>query len=566
MKIFDFLRVKNVPLGPHVWYNTDLLPTSPEKRTWNLFHYLFFYFTTSLTPSSYSLGSTLVDMGLLWWHALICAIIGSFFLSIILVLNSRGPSTYHLGFPTIVRASSGMYGSYFFIFIRISVAAIYFSVQTYFAGNLMSVLMRTMFGYKWENIANKLPVSANITSSQLLSFFLVWIIQGPLMFLHPTVQRHLYVIKFVSTSATLFGVFGYCVRKAGGTLGTPESLASNRVYGEDLAWGVVSGINSIMGALCPILINAGDVVRYSKKPSDAAWVQSFAVLLSKLLITFMGCGTTSAARVFLGETFWNPWDLYTALLDYNWSASMRTGIFFASLSMVIALVVVNIGTNCLPVGADATGMFPKYITIVRGQIICWLLAPLFFPWKIVSTGAAFLAFLGSYSTMLCPIAAIMIYDYFIVRRGNYHTVSLYTNDKSTTFWYGNKFGINWRAMVAWALGCGLVIHGVANSINPGSVSEGSTKIYRLGFLVSFCVGFVSFGILNLVFPVKQLLHQDMDIKSVKFEEFIATDGYLDGETIDDIIEPKTSQLNYGEVSSRGTSHDKLPYIVKTKEV
>lgn len=260
------LRVKNIPEGQHAWYNRDLLPTPIEERTWGVYHYLFFYFTTSLTPSSYTLGSTLVSMGLLWWHGLICAIIGSFFLSIILVLNSRGPAVYHLGFPTIVRAAAGMYGSYFFIFIRISVATIYFAVQSYFACRLGSVCMRCMFGHRWTDVKNTLPESAGITSQELICFFIIWVIQLPLVLVHPKSQRHIYTVKMVTTTTSLFAVFGYCVRKAGGTLGTPESLASNRVYGQDLVWGVISGINSIMGALCPILINSGDVVRYSKSP------------------------------------------------------------------------------------------------------------------------------------------------------------------------------------------------------------------------------------------------------------------------------------------------------------
>ncbi|CUM67697.1 uncharacterized protein PRCAT00005400001 [Priceomyces carsonii] len=534
MKLLDALKVKGVPESGHAWYNRDLLPTPPEKRTWGVTHFFFFYFTTSLTPSSYTLGSTLVSMGLLWWHGLICAIIGSFFLSIVLVLNSRGPSTYHLGFPTIVRATAGMYGSYFFIFVRVSVACIYFSIQTYFAGNLMSVLMRCIFGHRWENIPNKLPASSAITSQDLLSFFLVWIIQLPVMFLHPTVQRHMYTVKIVTTTTALFAVFGYCVRKAGGSLGSPNSLGTERVYGEDLVWGVISGINSIMGALCPILINAGDVVRYSKKPRDAAWIQSFAVLLSKVLITFIGCGTTSAARVFLNDTFWNPWDLYSALLDYKWDASMRTGIFFASLAMIIALVAVNIGTNCMPVGADTTGMFPKYVTIVRGQLICWAVAPLFFPWKMISSGTRFITFLGSYSTMLCPIAATMIYDYFFIRKGNYHLISFFDPDKNSLFWYQNRFGVNWRAIVAWVVGCGLTIHGVAASINPSSVGIASARMYKLGFLLSFVSAFAAYWVLNMLFPVNPVLPNDIDIKDVAFEQFAEDEGILPGESFEDV--------------------------------
>lgn len=558
------LEVGNAPKG-HVWFNKDLLPTPVESRTWNVYHFLFFYFTTSLTPSSYNLGSTLVSMGLLYWHGIICAVVGSFFLSIILVFNSRAPAVYHLGFPTIVRAVAGMYGSYFFIFVRISVATIYFAVQTYFSANLMSVLLRCIFGHKWANLENTLSPNSGVNSKVLLSFFIVWLIQGPLMFLHPKHQRHIFTIKMFTTTAALFGVFGYCVRKAGGTLGTPESLAEGRVYGSDLAWGIISGINSIMGALCPILINTGDVVRYAKKPSDAAWIQSFAVLCSKVLITFLGCGTTSAAKVFLGKAFWNPWDLYDALLDYNWSPSMRVGIFFACLGMIIALVAVNLGTNCLPVGADLTGMAPRYVTIVRGQFLCWLICPLLFPWKIVSSGAAFLAFLGSYSVMLCPICAVMIYDYYIIKKGNLHIPSFYNPDKSSILWYQSRVGVNWRAMAAWIGGLGLTISGVSNSVKPGSIGDAAIKIYKLGFLLSFTSAFLFYGIICYFFPVKQPLPNNMDIKEVKFEQFSENDGYLDGETIFD-IEGMNETSEYEVESTSSSSEKRGQILVHEREV
>ena len=41
-----------------------------------------------------------------------------------------------------------------------------------------------------------------------------------------------------------------------------------------------------------------------------------------------------------------------------------------------------------------------------------------------------------------------------------------------------------------------------------------------------------FGSLNYIHPVKQRLPNGIDIKDVKFEEFSATDGFLDEKTIE----------------------------------
>jgi hypothetical protein len=56
--------------------------------------------------------------GLLWWHIIIAATVGSLLCAALAVLNSRGASRYHIGFPSFVRVSVGLRGSLFFVFIR----------------------------------------------------------------------------------------------------------------------------------------------------------------------------------------------------------------------------------------------------------------------------------------------------------------------------------------------------------------------------------------------------------------------------------------------------------------
>jgi hypothetical protein len=47
------------------------------------------------------------------------------------------------------------------------------ATQTLYAGYLMDVCLRCVFGYKWMNIPNTLPASAGTTSRKLLAFFIL---------------------------------------------------------------------------------------------------------------------------------------------------------------------------------------------------------------------------------------------------------------------------------------------------------------------------------------------------------------------------------------------------------
>jgi NCS1 family nucleobase:cation symporter-1 len=267
-----------------------------------------------------------------WWHGILAAVIGSLILSVVVVLNSRGATRYHVGFPVYIRSSAGVSGSKLFIVVRASVAIIYFATQSFYGGMLTSVALRCIFGSSWENIPNTLPASAGITSKNLLAFFIFWIVQFPVMFVHPTVMRHLFVVKAVATTAGLFGVFGWAVHTNGGSLGSFEYNGTIKVLsGSALVWPMIQAINSVMAALCPILVNQPDVARYATSPRQATWSQSTGILLSKVLVMFLSCATTSAASEILGKTYWNVWDLYGSILTAYWGPAARAGIFFASL-------------------------------------------------------------------------------------------------------------------------------------------------------------------------------------------------------------------------------------------
>jgi hypothetical protein len=86
--------------------------------------------------------------------------------------------------PVLARSVMGMYGSFFFVFIRAVVCIIWYGIQTFYAGNLLSVMLRCIFGSSWENFGNTLPASANITSKQLLTFFIAWILEFPFVSHH----------------------------------------------------------------------------------------------------------------------------------------------------------------------------------------------------------------------------------------------------------------------------------------------------------------------------------------------------------------------------------------------
>lgn len=377
----------------------------------------------------------------------------------------------------------------------------------------------------------------------------------PIMFIHPKILRHLFVIKAVYTTIALFGVLGWAIHANGGTIGSIKyTTKTTQLSGSALVWPMISAINSVMGALAPVLINQPDIARYGHSYNDVTWSQGVGIVISKVLVMFLGTVTTAVCTNVLGKSYWNVWDLYNAILNEYWTPGARAGMVFASFGMILAILITNAGSNSLPVGADLTGIFPRWLTIVRGQVICAVLAPLLVPWKIIASATSFLTFLGSYTVFLMPICACMIVDYWVVRGGNFHVPSLYVSTSGSPYTYYK--GWNLRMLAAWVAGVAFTVHGVAGSLDPKSVSTASKNMYKLGFILSFCMGGLVYYLLNLAFPVPVLPKGTGDDKALRFEEMAANEGFFDHENVSTI----TGILVGEDVTSVSTEH----YIVEGK--
>lgn len=224
--------------------------------------------------------------------------------------------------------------------------------------------------------------------------------------------------------------------------------------------------------------------------------------------------------------------MYDAILTQYWSPGARAGIFFVGFGMVLAQIATNAGSNSLPVGADSSGLWPRYINIVRGQVICALLAPLCVPWKIIASATTFLTFLGSYTVFLMPICGVMVVDYWVIRRGNFHVPSLYTKDPGTIYRYYH--GWNPRALAAWVAGVAFTVHGIAGALNASAVNTASKNMYKLGFILSFLMGSLVYYVLNLIWPVPIYPVERVGEGQMTFEYMADSEGFFAGESVEGI--------------------------------
>ncbi|KAF5387579.1 hypothetical protein D9757_006585 [Collybiopsis confluens] len=502
--------------GEHIWSNRDLDPTPLYERNWRWYHYMRCVHLGCVERNFdvyfWSTGSSLLSIGLSFGNAMGAVAMGALLSSIAIVFAARPGSTYHIGYPVTIRASMGMYAGYFFVALRSIIAVIYYGIQSYYAGNLVSVMLRCMFGHKWTDLT-PFPLSANITSQNFAGFMIFYAFTFPLMFVHPRSIHMIFFWKAILLPPCAIAMCAWAVTQAGGI--STFSLGKGGVTGGSrLGWAWMDGINTILSSISPMIVSQPDITRYARTPFDASYPQAFANLIVKILVYFLAictaasiqvmasrrgtCGTRQVAidpklRSFLLHNQLN------LILDHNWNAGARALCFLMALAFAGATALTNISANSIPFAADITGLLPRWMTIRRGQVLCALLGLAITPWNFLQNAKQFLTFLGSYNMFMGSLLAIIWSDYFLVRKSNYHIPSLFTSNNKGPYWYWR--GINWRGIFAWICGSFVPFPGLIGNYNAQLVNVSAVRMFQSGWIISLSISFVVYYVLSTLFPV-----------------------------------------------------------------
>ncbi|ESK96182.1 allantoin transport [Moniliophthora roreri MCA 2997] len=489
------------------WSNHDLDPTPPEERKWTAWVYASFWAAHAANASAWTAGSATVALGLTWWDAWIAINVSHIIGTFMVVANGRVASRYHIGFPVAARASWGMWGSYMAVIMRAVVCIIWNGVNTFYAGRLVDVCLQCIWP-SWTNIANTLPETSGITTRHLITFLIAWFLFQCLTLFHPRDLKWFYIVKSIIVFVAMHGILGWWIHRNGGV--SFPSQTATKLSPSTRGWLWMQAFNSGFGTISSLTVNQADIARYSRKPSDQFWGQVLMFPVASAIPGLYGILVASASKELYGKALWNLWDVTQAMLDqYPNNSGARFGVFLAAGSMALALIAVNLSTNCLPFGSDVTALFPKYMTIKRGQFICCLAGLAIVPWKILKDGKTFLAFLSGYGYWLAPGASILCVDYFFVHKGNIVVKELYNGKPTALYWY--KGGWNIRAPIVTVLALIPCMPGFAYSIAPRRVhiSDDAKHMSYVSFLLTYVIAcilyYVSYKIWPSGSPVKEVL-------------------------------------------------------------
>ncbi|KAI7185327.1 uracil permease [Hortaea werneckii] len=485
------------PVPGETTTNKDLqpVPIGSKERTWTWPSLLGFWIAEAFSISMYQVSSTSVSKGLNPGLAILAVFIGHALVCIPAMLDGYVGAMKGINFPVYCRSAFGMHGSKFAVFIRGAVAVIWFGTQSFQGGQCLQVMISAIWP-SFNHFKNRLPPSAHVTSAELLCFFLFIIIQLPLLYLHVSTLRWMFMAKTVVMPIFGLTLFIWALVQANG-FGPTFSKPTRITDGTPTAVIFFQCVTAAIGPKATLALNMPDFTRYAKYPRQVFWTQAVGLMVLVTMCGVLGATVTSAAEVIYdvpASDAWNP--LYVARLWNN-----RAAQFFAGLCWAFAVIGTNISANSVSFSNDLSLWFPRYINNRRGAYVCALLSVATVPWYIQYSAKSFSSFLGGYSLFLGGLAGVLVTDFWICRQKRLSLPDLYSSSKLGPHWFTH--GFNWRAFVAFA--CGVVpdmpglVHACNSSLN---VPNGAVYLYSLSWCVSTVIAGTVYWILHKVSPME----------------------------------------------------------------
>lgn len=376
--------------------------------------YLLAWMGGCVSIGTFTMGSSIVGtLNLL--QATLAIAIGCFVIGVGLAVN--GAAGYKYGVPFMVQARSafGFTGTRFPGLVRAVPAVVWYGFQSWIGAGALNAVSATLFGF--DNL--------------VLFFILFQFLQIGLSVLGFQGIKWLENIGAVFILAALVYMFFSVINRYG------AEISANLVNVEGTwslpFWGATM---LFIGIYSTMMLNVSDYSREHVSgtgPSLFVTIYSLAILPVTLFMGLIGLMVSGAT----GAT--DPIQVFANAVD-NTPLLVVTLLFIA-----FAQVTTNVLNNVVPPTYVLMDVFK--LPFKLSAVIVGLLAFATFPWELVKdeSAAGLQFFVQTYSAFLGPIFAVMVVDYYIIRRRTLDVGKLY--DEA-----GPYRGVNYAAIIASLIG------------------------------------------------------------------------------------------------------------------
>ncbi|MDQ1901606.1 NCS1 family transporter [Paracoccus sp. WLY502] len=410
---------------------------APQRhRIMDPWSYLFAWLGGCVSIGTFTVGSGLAGtLNLL--QVFLAIAIGCTVIGVALAINGAAGHKYGIPFMVQARSSFGFAGTRLPALVRSVPAIVWFGFQSWIGAGALNLVSVTLFGF----------------DSIVFWFIAFQFLQIGLSVLGFSGIKWLENIGSVFIIGALIYMFFSVIGKYG------DQISANLLQAEG-TWGAPfwAATMLFLGVYSTMMLNVSDYSRELKEsvsPLRQVVIYANSTLPATLFMGLIGLMVSSAT----GEV--DPIKVFSSAVDN------KILLIITLLFIVFAQVTTNVLNNVIPPAYALMDIFK--LNFKTSAVLVGLLAFATFPWELVKdeSAAGLNLFIQTYSAFLGPIFAVLVVDYYVLRKRQLNLDLLYDEN-------GPYKGVNWAAFIATAVGIvfALIFSGISwyASLIPAGVT------------------------------------------------------------------------------------------------
>lgn len=386
-----------------------------EERIFDSLSYFLMWIGGCIAIAVFTVGSSLVgQLNLL--QMVVALLVGTIIIAICLVLNGHAGHKYGIPYTIYLRSAFGVKGAKVPGLIRAVPAIVWFGFQTWVGAEALNSVLYTIF--KFDNV--------------VLCYIAFTILQCVLSITGFKGIKWVENVGSVCIIVALVYMFYSVVTKYGVQL-------QDTVINIKGSWGLPfwAGCVAFVGQYSTMMLNVSDLSRQYKKDGKGSAMGMIYWLSIGPAFMFMGL---TGLMVTAATGVVDPIGVFTSAIDNP------ILLVFTLIFIIFAQITTNVVNNIVPPIYVLMDVFKK-LDYKMAATLVGILSVCVFPWKLVTaeSAAGLNLFIRIYSCFLGPIFAVMVVDYYLLRKKTLDLNMIYDEK-------GPISNINWAAIIAICVG------------------------------------------------------------------------------------------------------------------
>jgi len=398
----------------------SLMPKKDAERSVGVIAYIFMWIGDGINLGNMTLGASLLVLGVATMNIIqtfVAAFLAIGIISVVFALNDR--LGYRTGIPYVVqlRMSFGISGSVISSLLRGIPAIVWYGFQSWIGGTALNEIIKVVTNNAFDNV--------------FICFLILQFVQIGLSLYGFHAVKWVEIVVSIVIMLALIYVFYLLLAEH------RETIVQKWVYTKG-TWGLpfYGFIMAFLGNYAAIFLSAADYSR-ELKPGMSDFKRCFLYFCP--IVVAYGFVLTIGAMLASATGNTNPVKAFAIVVNNDYVTVI------VSSFIILGVIAVNMVANIIP---------PAYVITLLTKLkykmavtVTGLLAIGSFPWLLVQDSSAkgLQIFILIYSAFLGPVVAILLLEYYVLRKQKIDIDELYKAD-------GQFAGFNKAAMLAILIG------------------------------------------------------------------------------------------------------------------